>query len=89
MRAVNSFIWVLGALAVVGLFVALNFFIGLYLISLAVVPATWAYSALVGRSYSFVVDQSELLYRLNRFGQWAWLVTACLAVTYVFVWANF
>jgi len=81
--------WAIGTLAVLALFLALNVFIGLYLISLAVVPATWAYAALTGRSYHFVIDQSEMLYRVNRFGQWAWVVTGCLSVAYAAVWSNF
>lgn len=88
MNMLNRLVSLVGLVGIVALFLALNIFIGLYLISLAVVPLTWAYAAAVGRSYEFVIHQSEMLYQINRFGRLAWLVTACLAVAYVAVWAN-
>ena len=85
----NRLLSALGFLALVALFFAFNVFIGLYLISLLLVPVTWLYAAATGRSYSFVVDQSAMLYQLNKFGQWAWLATACAAVAYLTIWKNF
>ena len=88
MGIINRIMWSVGLLAIVVLFVALHIFIGLYVISLAVVPLTWAYAAATGRSYHFVIDQSQFLYIVNRFGQWAWFLTACVAVAYILFWAN-
>lgn len=88
MGLINRFIYTISALAFVALVVALNVFMGLYFISLAVVPATWVYALATGQSYHFVIDQSAMLYRVNKFGQWAWLITACLAVSYLVFWKN-
>jgi hypothetical protein len=88
MGIINRIFWSLWIIAILCLFLALNVFIGLYVISLIVVPLTWAYAAATGRSYHFVIDQSQFLYIVNRIGQWSWFLTACLAVTYILIWAN-
>jgi hypothetical protein len=45
-----------------------------------IVPITWAYSQLTGQTYHFVIDQSDMLYKLNIFGQWALLVGGALII---------
>jgi len=45
----------------------------LLLIALLIVPATLLYSKVNGQSYNFTMDQSEILYRFNKFGQAAWI----------------
>jgi len=32
------------------------------------------YSKISGQSYNFTIDQSETLYRFNKFGQAAWIL---------------
>lgn len=54
--------------------VAFNIFIIVSLLSMAIVPLTWIYSKVVGRSYNFVMDQSEIIYKLNKFGQWSLMI---------------
>lgn len=49
-------------------------FIALVFLSMAIVPLTWAYAQLMGQSYSFTIDQSEILYRLNILGQWSLVI---------------
>jgi len=39
-----------------------------------IVPLTWAYAQLTGISYNRLIDQSDMLYKLNIFGQWALLI---------------
>jgi hypothetical protein len=39
-----------------------------------IVPATWAYAQLNGQSYSFTIDQSNMLYKLNILGQWSLVI---------------
>jgi hypothetical protein len=39
-----------------------------------IVPGTWVYSKLIGASYNWVLDQSDMLYKLNIFGQWALVI---------------
>ena len=46
----------------------------LLLIALLIVPATLLYSKISGQSYNFTIDQSETLYRFNKFGQAAWIL---------------
>ena len=46
----------------------------LLLIALLIVPATFLYSKVSGQSYNFTIDQSETLYRFNKFGQAAWVL---------------
>jgi len=49
-------------------------FFALALASMMIVPLTWAYAQVMGQSYSFTIDQSNMLYRLNIFGQWSLLI---------------
>jgi hypothetical protein len=89
MGAINRLFWAVGVIALLAIFLAFNIFIGLYVISLLVVPITWLWSVLTGKSYHYVIDQSAILYRINRFGQWAWFLTICLVISYVIFWSNF
>lgn len=53
-------------------------FIGLVVISVLIVPITLIYSKVIGQSYSFVIDQSNLLYKMNKFGQNSLVVISCI-----------
>ena len=50
--------------------VAVNLFIAVAIASVLIVPFTFLYSKLIGKSYNYVIDQSNMLYKLNKFGQW-------------------
>lgn len=53
---------------------AIKVFIALAVVSMLIVPLTWIYAKLVGQSYNFTIDQSNMLYKLNKFGQCALLI---------------
>ena len=53
---------------------AIKVFIALAVVSMLIVPLTWIYAKLAGQSYNFTIDQSNMLYKLNKFGQWALLI---------------
>lgn len=49
-------------------------FLLLAFLSMFIVPVTWAYAQLNGQSYSFTIDQSNMLYKLNILGQWSLVI---------------
>jgi len=75
MRSLINFIILL---LIVGIVVFFPIFLSLAFLSMLIVPITWAYSQLTGQSYHFVIDQSDMLYKLNIFGQWALLIGGAL-----------
>jgi hypothetical protein len=60
------------------LFVAFKIFLALVIVSMLIVPLTWGYAKLAGQSYNFTIDQSNMLYKLNKFGQWSLLIGGSL-----------
>jgi hypothetical protein len=60
------------------LFVAFKIFLALAIVSMLIVPLTWGYAKLAGQSYNFTIDQSNMLYKLNKFGQWSLLIGGSL-----------
>ena len=64
------------------LVVFINIFVALAVVSMLIVPLTWLYAKLVGRSYNFIIDQSDMLYKLNKFGQWSLLIGGSLTALY-------
>lgn len=67
---VNLIVFLLGIIAIV----FFPIFISLTFLSMLIVPLTWAYAQLTGISYNRLIDQSDMLYKLNIFGQWALLI---------------
>lgn len=63
-------------------------FIGLVILSVLIVPLTWIYSKICGQSYNFTIDQSEMLYKLNKFGQWS-MVFGLAFVIYLLFYNHF
>jgi hypothetical protein len=51
-----------------------HLFLGLVFLSMMIVPLTWVYAQLMGQSYSFTIDQSNILYKLNILGQWSLVI---------------
>lgn len=49
-------------------------FFVLAFLSMIIVPATWVYAQLNGISYNYLIDQSNMLYKLNILGQWSLLI---------------
>jgi hypothetical protein len=68
----------LGLFFLVILFIAFKILVALTIVSMAIVPLTWIYAKLAGQSYNFTIDQSNMLYKLNKFGQWALLIGGSL-----------
>ena len=64
------------------LFIILLLLVALAVVSMLIVPLTWLYAKLVGRSYNFIIDQSDMLYKLNKFGQWSLLIGGSLTALY-------
>jgi hypothetical protein len=64
------------------LFVAFKIFLALAIVSMLIVPLTWGYAKLAGQSYNFTIDQSNMLYKLNKFGQWSLLIGGSLLFVY-------
>jgi len=77
MRSLINFIILL---LIVGIVVFFPIFLSIAFLSMLIVPITWAYSQLTGQTYHFVIDQSDMLYKLNIFGQWALLVGGALII---------
>jgi hypothetical protein len=59
---------------------AFKVLIGLAVLSILIVPLTWIYSKIVGQSYNFTIDQSNMLYKLNKFGQWSLVIGLSIIV---------
>ena len=68
------------------LFAAVNVFIAIALVSILIVPLTWLYAKLSGQSYNFTIDQSNMLYKLNNFGQWSLLIGGSLLLLYFIIY---
>jgi len=49
-------------------------FFVLAFLSMIIVPATLVYAQLNGISYNYLIDQSNMLYKLNILGQWSLLI---------------
>jgi hypothetical protein len=49
-------------------------FFVLAFLSMIIVPATCVYAQLNGISYNYLIDQSNMLYKLNILGQWSLLI---------------
>jgi hypothetical protein len=75
MRTIISY---LGFFFLLLLFVAFKIFLALAIVSMLIVPLTWIYAKIVGQSYNFTIDQSNMLYKLNKFGQWSLLIGGSL-----------
>lgn len=58
-------------------------FIPLAILSMLVVPLTLLYAKITDRSYNFVCDQSQIVYRLNNLGQWSWVFATAIGLGYL------
>jgi len=61
-------------LLIIFVVVFFQLFLVLAFMSMLIVPATWVYAQLNGQSYSFTIDQSNMLYKLNILGQWSLVI---------------
>ena len=61
-------------------------FLSVAIFSAAVVPLTWMWGLITGQSYDRVCDNSEVIYKLNKIGQWTIVIgiAICLIVLVFF-----
>jgi hypothetical protein len=74
-----------GFLFFIFLIFAFNVLVSLVILSMLIVPATWVYSKMIGRSYNSVIDSSNMLYKLNKFGQWALVIFGSIYFMYLII----
>jgi hypothetical protein len=83
MQTAERIFKLLGVMLVVLLFFAIKIFIGLAIISISIVPLTFVYCLVTGRSYSSTIDSSNMLYKLNKMGQWSIITALAIGIFYV------
>lgn len=83
MQTLERLLKLVGVVVIVMLFFAVKIFIGLAILSLAVVPITALYCLVVGRSYSSVIDSNGIVYMLNKMGQYSYLALIGICVFYL------
>ena len=70
----NLLFWLL----ILTLFIFIKVFIAVCFLSVLIVPLTWIYSKIAGQSYYFTIDQSQILYKLNKIGQWSIVIAIAI-----------
>jgi hypothetical protein len=70
----RALINLLTLLLIIFVLVFFQLFLVLAVMSMFIVPATWVYAQLNSQSYSFTIDQSNMLYKLNILGQWSLVI---------------
>lgn len=81
-RLINLLFWIF----IISIFILSPFFIGLVIVSMSIVPLTWLYAKITGKNYYYVIDQSNMLYKLNKFGQWMLLIGFCYFIGLLIIW---
>jgi hypothetical protein len=75
----------LGFFFLIILFIAFKILVALTIVSMAIVPLTWIYAKIAGQSYNFTIDKSNMLYKLNKFGQWSLLIGGSLLLVHFII----
>ncbi len=83
MQTLERLLKIIGIFIILMLFFAIKIFIGLAILSLAIVPITGLYCLITGRSYSSVIDSNGVVYMLNKMGQYSYLGLAGLIIFYL------
>lgn len=83
METLNRYLRLLGILVAVLAFLAINIAIGIAVLSAMVVPLTYLYCLLSGKSYNSFIDTSQIIYTLNKIGQWT--IISALALLIVII----
>lgn len=76
---------IFGFFLFVFLILAFNILISIAILSMLIVPITWVYSKMVDRSYNSVIDSSDMLYKLNKFGQWSLVIFGSIFLIYFII----
>lgn len=82
MQYLNSLLKLIVFLMLIAFIFAIKIFIGLAILSILIVPLTFIYSLTSGRSYNSIIDSSNILYKLNKFGQWSMIVSSAILLFY-------
>ena len=82
MQYLNSLLKLIVFLMLIAFIFAIKIFIGLAILSILIVPLTFIYSLTSGRSYNSIIDSSNILYKLNKFGQWSMIVSLAILLFY-------
>lgn len=82
MNGINRLLNLAGLLGTLFLILAIIAFPGFLVVILMIVPFTWLWAKLTDRSYNSLIDSSGMLYKLNKFGQFAWLFFLCILITF-------
>ena len=81
----KKFLSVLFLILLIVLVFVFQAFIAFAIVSMFIVPLTYLYSLVIGRSYNFVIDQSNILYKMNKLGQWSIVICwSYLLVRYLY-----
>lgn len=83
MQTLERLLKIVGILVIVMLFFAIKIFIGIAILSLAIVPTTGLYCLIAGRSYNSVIDSDGIVYMLNKMGQYSYLALFGLGIFYL------
>lgn len=83
MQTAERIFKLIGVMLVILVFFAIKIFIGLAIISISVVPATYLYCVISGKSYSSTIDSSNILYKLNIMGQWSIISAFAILIFYL------
>ena len=70
----RALINLLTLLLIIFVLVFFQLFLVLAVMSMFILPTTWVYAQLNRQSYSFTIDQSNMLYKLNILGQWSLVI---------------
>ena len=88
MPNLDRIIGMFGYLAFFLILIGLPILIGVAILSMLMVPLTYLFSVATERSYNSVIDSSDMLYKLNKLGQWTWLIVGSIVVlsfTFLFI----
>jgi hypothetical protein len=71
-----------GILLILSIFISIYILLSIVAMSILIVPLTFIYAKLVGQSYNFTIDQSDILYKLNKIGQYTIIIVLVCLVSY-------
>lgn len=83
MNGINRLLNLAGFLGSLLLTLLLFAFPGFLVLILLIVPITWLWAKISDQSYNSLIDSSGMLYKLNKIGQWAWILFICISISFL------
>ena len=83
MNGINRLLNAAGFVGSLFLALLLFAFPGFLVLILLIVPITWLWAKLTDQSYNSLIDSSGMLYKLNKFGQIAWIFFICISISFL------